>query len=377
MAQEPWAGFNDVLEVQRGGVRVLALGAEVNSTVCFVKDGRAYVSAPLGDLEEYRNFLRFEEYIREAKRRLGAEPDLIAHDLHPEYLSTKYALAQAGGARLLGVQHHHAHLAACLFDHGLEETVIGVTFDGTGYGSDGRVWGGEFLTGDFTGFDRWAHLAYLPLPSGSRAIKEPWRMGVQYLYETFGEEMGSLPLPFVKTLPENWPLLLRAVRRGVNAPFTSSCGRLFDGVAAVVLGLYGQVAFEGEAAIKLEQAAAPEEEGDYPFTITGDVPWQVDWRPLWQALVEDLGKGVRKEIASARFHNTLAKIIRQVALRISRETGIKKVALTGGVFQNRFLRQRAAASLTQAGLEVLLHRRLFPSDRSVSVGQAMIALAKE
>jgi len=377
MGQDSRTGFEQVLEVAPGSGPVLALGAEVNSTVCLVKDGRAYVSPPLGNLEDYRNFLRFEAYIREAKERLGVEPEIIAHDLHPEYLSTKYALEQAGGARRLGVQHHHAHLAACLLDHGLAEPVIGVTFDGTGYGSDGCLWGGEFMTGSFTGFHRWAHLAYLPLPSGSQAIKEPWRMGAQYLYETFGEEMLSLPLAFVTTMPESWQLLNRATRQGINAPLTSSCGRLFDGVAAVVLGFYRRVNFEGEAAIQLERTAAPEEEGEYPFAVRGEMPWQVDWRPLWQALVEDLGQGVAKEIASARFHNTVARIIQAVAMRISRETGLKKVALGGGVFQNRLLVQRAATLLTGAGLEVLPPRRLSPGDRSLSLGQAMIALAKE
>lgn len=359
------------------GGQVLALGAEVNSTICFIQNGLAYVSPPLGDLEDYQNFLRFEEYIIEGQGRLGMKPEVIAHDLHPEYLSTKYALTRAGETRLIGVQHHHAHLAACLLDQELDETVIGVTFDGTGYGLDGCLWGGEFLTGNRSRFTRWAHLAYLPVPSGARAIKEPWRMGAQYLYETFGPEMMSLKLSFVEALPESWPLLQRATGRGVNAPLTSSCGRLFDGVAAVVLDLYGTAAFEGKAAVSLEEASAPEEEGHYPFTVSEAMPWQVDWRPLWHALVEDLEKGVGKQIAGARFHNTVAKMIQVVTGRISRETGIKKVALTGGVFQNRLLRQKAAAYLTGAGLEVLLHRRLSPSDRSISLGQAVVALAKE
>lgn len=377
MPVEGMEGIDAVFPLPKRGTQVLALGAEVNSTLCFIKNNWAYVSVPLGDLEDYRNFLLFEKLIREGTRRLEVTPDIIAYDLHPEYLSTKFALELPGEVPLIGVQHHHAHLAACLFDNGLEEEVIGVAFDGTGYGLDGCLWGGEFLVGNSAYFTRWAHLAYLPIPSGSLAIKEPWRMGAQYLDETFGAGMMSLPLQFVERLPNNWELLKKATAKGINAPLTSSCGRLFDGVAAVVLGLYGQVSFEGEGAMMLEKTAAPEEKGHYPHTVSREVPFQVDWRPLWQALVEDLQKGTGQEIVSARFHNTVANIILEVTLRISEETGIKKVALTGGVFQNRYLLQRTVAHLTNAGLAVLLHRRLPPSDRSISVGQAMIALAKE
>lgn len=356
---------------------VLAVGGELKNTVCLTKDAQAYLSEPLGDLEDYQNFCNFERVITSGLAMLGIEPELIAYDLHPDYLSTKFARDYKPEVTLVGVQHHHAHLAACLADNGVEGPVIGITFDGTGYGLDGCIWGGEILVGSERGFRRWAHLAYLPLPSGSMSIREPWRMGAQYLFQVYGNRMRDLSIRFVEELPDNWSLLQQATDRGINAPLTSSCGRLFDGVAAVVLPKLGQVAFEAEAAISLEQIAEPEETGQYPFATGDDIPIQLDWRPLWEGMVADLEGGVRAGVISARFHNTVAKMILEACLRIRKETAIDQVALTGGVFQNRFLMQKAAESLTGAGFQLVLHRRLPPNDSGIALGQAMIAVAKE
>lgn len=359
------------------GPPVLAVGGELKNTVCLTKGDCAYLSEPMGDLEDYRNFTAFETAIEEGKRILAVEPEVIAYDLHPDYLSSKYALSFQQETRLRGVQHHHAHLAACLVENQAEGPAIGVTFDGTGYGLDGCIWGGEFLVGDGGAFQRWAHFAYLPMPSGSMAIKEPWRMAAQYLERVFGEEMASLPIGFVEKLPENWFLLKEATAKGINAPLTSSCGRLFDGVATLVLEKFGKVAFEAEVAIELERIAEPGERAHYPFALGDEVPIQIRWAPIWQGIVEDLKAGTGKGVVSARFHNTLAEIIQAVCLRISRETGIKEVALTGGVFQNRFLLARTAGKLKDAGLKLLLHHELPPNDSGIALGQAMIALQRE
>jgi hydrogenase maturation protein HypF len=356
---------------------VLALGGELKNTVCLTKDDQAYLSEPLGDLEDYRDFSKFEATIAIGQKMLGVKPELIAYDLHPDYLSTKFALGFKQEIPSVGVQHHHAHLAACLADSRAEGPIIGVTFDGTGYGLDSCIWGGEFLVGNETGFQRWAHLAYLPLPSGSMAIREPWRMGAQYLFQVYGNRMRELPIKFAEELPDNWSLLQQATARGINAPLTSSCGRLFDGVAAVVLSKMDQVAFEAEAAINLEQMAEPEETGEYPLPISGDMPFQLDWHPLWEGIVADLEAGVRAGVISARFHNTVAGLIVKVCLRIRKETAINQVALTGGVFQNRFLLQKTAEGLFKAGFQVVLHHRLSPNDSGIALGQAMIAVAKE
>jgi hydrogenase maturation protein HypF len=356
---------------------VLAVGAELKNTICLTKDNQAYLSEPLGDLENYQDFCHFEKAIVSGLEMLGIEPELIAYDLHPDYLSTKLAMDFKPELSPVGVQHHHAHLAACLADNGTKGPAIGVTFDGTGYGSDDCIWGGEFLVGSETGFQRWAHLAYLPLPSGSMAIREPWRMGAQYLFQVFGDRMGDLSLKFVEELPDNWSLLQQATARGINAPLTSSCGRLFDGVAAVVLPKLGQVAFEAEAAISLERIAEPEETGKYAVDIGCDLPFQLGWYPLWEGIVADLEAGLRAGVISARFHNTLAGMIVEVCLRIRMETAINQVALTGGVFQNRFLLQKAVEGLNKAGFKVMLHDRLPPNDSGIALGQAMIAAAKE
>lgn len=358
-----------------GGPPVLACGGEQKNIICLTKGEKAFPSPHIGDLENYLTLESFENTIKDMKKTLEIEPEVITYDLHPEYLATKFALAYPKKVKLVGVQHHHAHLASALAEHGLNETIIGVAFDGTGYGTDGCIWGGEFLVGDGAAFRRWGHLAYVPMPSGSLAIKEPWRMAAGYLEQVYGRNMIELPLEFVKQLPDNWALLQKATAKGINAPLTSSCGRLFDGVAALLL-LKQKVSFEGQAAMLLEKIADPGEEGEYPFTIEIGVPHQIGLKPLWQAIVADIKAGIKKEIISARFHNTISRIILDMCLLIRKETGIKKVALTGGVFQNIFLLEKASRQLQKADFHVLQHHLVPPNDAGLSIGQALVALTK-
>lgn len=357
------------------GPAVLACGGEQKNTVCLTKGKIAFSSPHIGDLENYLTLESFENTIKDLKKTLEIEPEVIAYDLHPEYLATKYALSYQGKVKLVGVQHHHAHLAAALAEHSLMETIIGVTFDGTGYGTDGCIWGGEFLVGDGADFQRWGHLAYVPMPSGNLAIKEPWRMAAGYLEQAYGNEMSELSIEFIKQLPENWELLRQATAKGINAPLTSSCGRLFDGVTAL-LCLKQKTSFEGQAAMLLEKIADPKEEGEYPFAIEKGFPYQIKLKPLWRAIVMELELGVKKETISARFHNTISKIILDMCLLIRQETGIQKVALTGGVFQNVFLLERTNRQLQKAGFQVLLHHLIPPNDGGLSIGQALVALSQ-
>jgi hydrogenase maturation protein HypF len=302
-------------------------------------------------------------------------PAAIAHDLHPDYPSTHVARRLAGerGVPALGVQHHHAHLAACLAEHRLAGRALGVTWDGTGWGPDGTVWGGEFLLGDASSYERVARLLPFRLPGGEAAIHEPRRTALALLWTLLGDEaLGRADLEVVRSFPEVERLVLgRMLARGVNAPVTTSAGRLFDGVAAL-LGLHPSVTFEGQAAMALERLVDPAERGAYPLPFTDAAPRVLDWRPTLAALLEDSARGVARGTIAARFHHALVEGIAAVA----RAAGERRVVLTGGCFQNRVLAERAAARLAAEGLEVLLPRWVPPNDGGISLGQAAVAAAR-
>ncbi|MBI4495763.1 MAG: carbamoyltransferase HypF [Deltaproteobacteria bacterium] len=352
--------------------RVLALGAEMKNTFCLTRDRYAFVSQHLGDLESLETLNHFQRTLNIYRRLFRLEPEIVAHDLHPEYLATKLA-RQLPGPKV-GVQHHFAHLASCLAENGKEGPVIGITFDGLGYGLDGKLWGGEFLLGDLWSFSRQAHLEYVPLPGGAAAIRHPWRMALAYLYSFLGEEglMSGLFLPG-GTGQESLRLLQQQMDRKINSPLTSSCGRLFDGVSAL-LGLCPSVSYEGQAAIALEMAADPEEGGRYDFFLEEEDGLDVvRLKPLLQGLLGDIAAGVGGPKISGRFHNTLVEIGRAVCGRIAGKGGPRKAALTGGVFQNRLLTERMKAALERDGFEVLLHRLVPCNDDGLSLGQAIVA----
>src|SRR5208337_2017182 len=263
---------------------VLAVGGELKNTICLTKGKHAFLSQHVGDLENIESYSFFHEAIKHLERILEIRPQIIAYDLHPDYFSTRWALAQSG-VELVGVQHHHAHIASCMAENHLDGRVIGFALDGTGYGTDGRIWGGEVLLADYSGFERAAHLAYVPLPGGEAAIREPWRMAVSYLVRHFGCDFVR-ELPFAKSVPpKNLNVLFRMMEQGINSPLTSSCGRLFDAVAALA-GIRREVNYEAQAAIELEMAIGSScDESAYPFELIADGEgWIIDTRGLFEAL---------------------------------------------------------------------------------------------
>jgi hydrogenase maturation protein HypF len=336
---------------------VLACGAELKNTFCLARGRHAFLSHHIGDLENYETLRSFVTGIEHFSRLFDITPEVVAHDLHPEYLSTKHAM-ELSGVDLIGVQHHHAHIASCLADNGFAGPVIGVAFDGLGYGTDGTIWGGEFLLADLLGFTRIGHLAPIPMPGGTAAIKQPWRMAAAYL-DAAGE-----PRP-------EWASAVAVARSGLNSPLTSSAGRLFDAVAALV-GVRETINYEGQAAVELEQLADPGETGSYPASIDGGVVSGVDFI---RAAAQDLRAGVTPDVIAGRFHNGVADVIVRSCLRFRDEHDLSTVALSGGVFQNLLLLGRTVDRLNSKGFRVLTHHRVPTNDGGISLGQAVIAAA--
>jgi hydrogenase maturation protein HypF len=353
---------------------VLAVGGELKNTICLTKGNQAFLSQHVGDLENLEAFGFFEETIRSLGRILEVEPRVVAYDLHPDYFSTRWALRQTGIAKV-AVQHHHAHLASCMAENHVKGPVIGFALDGTGYGTDGAVWGGEVLLADYTGFQRLAHFDYVPMPGGEAAIREPWRMAVSYLFRHFGRAFLDLPIPFVRQLdPQPVALLLRMIERGVNSPVTSSCGRLFDAVAALV-GIRQRVNYEAQAAIELEMAIGEgEETAAYALGFRPDGPgWIMDTAPMFQALLRDLRAGLPAGQISQRFHNGLAEGFARLAEMVRARTGLNRVCLSGGTFQNAYLQSRLVARLHSSGFEVFTQNQVPAGDGGLSLGQALVA----
>jgi hydrogenase maturation protein HypF len=401
---------------------VLACGAELKNTFCLAKGDHAVVSHHIGDLENAETLRSFTDGIAHFQRLFDIDPRLVAHDLHPDYLSTKYAVdradADVADVELVGVQHHHAHIASCLADNGAEGPVIGVAFDGTGYGTDGTIWGGEFLVADLMSFKRVGCLEPVPMPGGAAAIRQPWRMAAAYLAVSYPD--GPPAGLAVRARNEQyWAAVAAMAARGVNAPLTSSAGRLFDAVAALV-GVRDMINYEGQAAIELEQLADVHERGSYPVTITsrpppaaggrGDGPaafgfgsrdssvpvgigtaaapapalpgtggteLRVAAADLVRAVADDLAAGVPAPIIAARFHNGVAGAIVTVCAQLREQTSLDVVALSGGVFQNLLLTSQVVARLTDTGFRVLVHSRVPCNDGGISLGQAAVAGARD
>ncbi len=352
---------------------VLALGGQLKSTICLGIGSRAFLSHHLGDLDSPEAVRALEESVAHYAGLFDVRPELVAHDLHPDYRSTRLA-EEMPDVELVGVQHHHAHVAACMVEHGVTEPVLGVAFDGAGLGLDGAIWGGEFLLVDSSGFRRVAHLGYVPLPGGDAAARAPWRMAVAHLWAAFGDAADPSALRCMAEFdrPE-LPFLEQMLRRRLNCPLTSSMGRLFD-AAAALLGLRSEARFEGQAAMDLEMAADPAVDRSYPVEVsTSGETWIIEPAPVIRGVVEDVRAGrPAAEIAGA-FHRAVCDMILEVAARTFRQTGVRRVALTGGVFQNRLLTEQTAAALSARGFEVLLHRQTPCNDGSLSLGQAAIA----
>ncbi|MEK6636029.1 MAG: carbamoyltransferase HypF, partial [Planctomycetota bacterium] len=381
--------------------QILACGSFLKNTFCLTRRNHAFLSHHIGDLENTETLNSFESAIEHYKRLFYIEPEVIAYDLHPEYLSTKYALAQTpsllslplngGGVRVevkIGVQHHHAHIASCMAENGIKHKVIGVAFDGLGYGDDGNLWGGEFLIADLSGYERVGHLDYVPMPGGNKAIKEPWRMAISYLYQIYGNDISSIPpLSLPQFRNEMMPKLnhtkleifMKMLSQRINSPLTSSMGRLFDAVASI-LDLQHIVNYEGQAAIKLEQIADEYETGSYPFNINTTVGAHcsvplliVQWQRIIEHIIEDLKRKTERSVISAKFHNSIVEMVSQVCIILRDGNGLCDVVLSGGVFQNNFLFNRLVKKLVSQKFNVHFHKRVPCNDGGISLGQAVIA----
>lgn len=351
---------------------VLAVGAELKGTVCLTRGARGFMSQHIGDLKNAATLASLEETVGLLGRLLEVAPEAVAHDLHPDYLSTHFAERLA--LPLVAVQHHHAHMASCMAENALDGELIGVILDGTGYGEDGAIWGGEFLLGGYRGFQRRGHFSYLRMPGGDAAVREPYRMALSALYGCFGGELFGQPVPFLAGVSaQERPLFLKMLERGINSPLTSSCGRLFDAVSAL-LGVRTRISYEGQAAIELEALA---ERGvpsaPYPYRVQSAETHRIDFAPMIAAICRDLGDGRDTADMAHAFHQTIAAGILDVCARIRQESGATRVVLSGGVFQNRLLTEEAARLLSASGFQPFCHRLVPPNDGGLALGQAVIA----
>jgi len=346
---------------------ILATGAELANCFCLGKGDRAYLSQHIGDLKNEETFAFYEETVDRFTRLFRVQPLLAACDLHPDYLSTRYAVSV--GIELIRVQHHHAHIASCMAENSLDEPVIGLAFDGTGYGTDGKIWGSEFLVCDYHDFTRHGHFSYLPMPGGDKAAEEPWRMGLSLLYQTFGNQLFDLDIPFLSLIDMSKATrLIEAIDKNINCTHTSGAGRLFDAVAAIT-GISVKSLFHAEAPMRLEAIVNTDIRDNYDFDISEDI----SFLPTVRQICDDLRNRVPPGIISACFHNTLAEASLQMVQRIRRETGIFKVVLSGGSFQNKFLFETLENKLLKDNFAVYSHTRVPCNDGGLALGQLAVA----
>ncbi|HYL96917.1 MAG TPA: carbamoyltransferase HypF, partial [Terriglobales bacterium] len=353
---------------------ILAVGGELKNTICLAQGRHAFLSQHVGDLENLQACCFFQEAITHLEKVLEIQPQAVAHDLHPDYFSTRWARSQTD-LPLVAVQHHHAHIASCMAENGLDGRVIGIALDGTGYGTDGCIWGGELLLVNYRDFERAGHLEYVPMPGGETAVREPWRMAVSYLYRHFGREFLNFKVPCVKQLDTaKLKILLQGLNRHINSPLTSSCGRLFDGVAALA-GIRQQVNYEAQAAIELEMAMdSGADESGYVLEIAEENGQLIfSTRRLFVELLADLERSTPVGIISARFHLGLVEALAKAAEILRRRTGLERVCLSGGSFNNRFLLEHLQARLRAAGFQVFTHTEVPAGDGGLSLGQALVA----
>jgi hydrogenase maturation protein HypF len=354
--------------------QILACGAELKNTFCLTRDNYAFISHHIGDLENLETLNSFTQGIQHYKQLLNLNPEVVVYDLHPEYLSTKYALETDGRLIKIGVQHHHAHIASCLVDNSIEGQVLGIAMDGLGFGEDGKFWGGEFLVANFACAERVAHLDYVAMPGATKAINEPWRMAASYLYKTFGDDFLKLNLPLVKQISENnWTMLRSMIRNGINSPESSSMGRLFDAVSSL-LNIRQNVTYEGQAAIELENIVDKSEINCYEFELTNEGIIKAE--TLIKSILEDLFNNISIAKISSRFHWSVVYLIAKIASKIRSERHLNQVVLSGGVFQNMILLERTCLVLRGEGFEVFTHSRMPSNDGAISLGQAAIANAR-
>ena len=355
---------------------ILACGGELKNTFCLTRGQYAFMSHHIGDLENLETLTSFEEGIEHFKKLFYIEPKAVAYDLHPDYLSTQYALSIPGIPKM-GVQHHHAHIVSAMAENEIEGDVIGAALDGTGFGLDGTVWGGEFIKANLREFDRLAHLRKVPMPGGSMAIKEPWRMAMVYLLEAFGEEATKLKIDLMKRIDRGkWDILKKAINKKVNTPLTSSMGRLFDAVSSL-LSIRDEVHYEGQAAIEMEMIADHGVREEYSFRNHNDeVPMVIDPVEMIRGIIRDLMDGLSASKISGKFHRTISRMIIDTCETIRSKEKLNRVVLSGGVFQNIFLLSLVTEDLKRSGFDVYTHHLVPPNDGGISLGQAVVAHMK-
>lgn len=353
--------------LKNDGPSVLAVGAELKNTICLLKDKNARMSQHIGNLENLEAYKFFQQSIHHLKDIFDIHPDILACDMHPGYFSTQWAKSQPD-IPIVEVQHHHAHMASCMAEFSLEHPVIGIIMDGTGYGLDKTIWGGEFLIGDYNGFQRINNFQNMPLPGGDAAIKSPWKTAIGYLFKTYGDHLPELP--FMKL--HDFEPVLQIVQKGINSPSTSSCGRLFDAVSAICGGRQ-EICYEGQAAIEFMDIASGYDKSYLEYEVSGNI---ISVESIIRSVVDCVKMNDNISVISRKFHNTMIKILTQLAIQISNDTGINDVVLSGGVFQNRILLSGVITGLENNGLSVYSHEQIPANDGGISLGQAMIARNK-
>ncbi|MCD4736574.1 MAG: carbamoyltransferase HypF [Bacteroidales bacterium] len=346
---------------------IFAAGAELVNCFCLGKGQQAFLSQHIGDLKNLETLEFYTESFERSKRLFRVQPVLAAYDLHPDYLSSRFA--QDLGIPLFGVQHHHAHIVSCMGEYRLDEDVIGVAMDGTGLGTDGNIWGGEFLICNLHSFTRFGHFEYIPLPGGDSVTKEPWRTGLSMLYGIWGNDLFKLDIPFVRNLnKEKASMIIQALKKGINTPLSSGAGRVFDGIAAI-LDICTESKFHAEAPMRLQSIVDQSVKGLYSFEI-GKV---VSFKPVIEEIVWDLEHNVRPAVVAAKFHNTIVDIICEMAEMIRKKTSLNKVVLSGGTFQNRIILEKTENWLKQLGFEVYSNKRVPSNDGGIALGQLIVA----
>ncbi len=362
----------EAVALRGAGPEVLGCGADVKNTFTLTKGSFAIPSQHIGDMENYQTLRFFEECLGKMKEVYRVKPVACAHDLHPDYMSTQWALRQ--DLPKVAIQHHYAHIGSVLAECGLKKRVIGIALDGTGYGSDGKLWGGEFLLADVKGFERVGHFKYIPLPGGEASIREPWRTGISYLLEAAGDEvmerLGEIGF-LGRYGRDNIENILKLMSSAEFCPLSSGAGRLFDAVASLI-GVCDTNTFEGEAAMALESVIAERVEDDYPVNITAGESLTVDFSPTITEILNDLGKGLERGVISSKFHNTVCNVILRVAVRIGETYALRDVVLSGGTFQNLYLLERTVRMLRSAGMDVYVNQKAPCNDAGISLGQAYL-----
>ncbi|MCM8761301.1 MAG: hypothetical protein NC938_05700 [Candidatus Omnitrophica bacterium] len=356
---------------------ILATGADLKGAFALAKGNKAHLVEGFGDLSQLGNLARYEDAVIQAEKRLSIRPRVIACDHHPDYCSTRFA-EMHGLERmvyeLIDIQHHEAHAASAIVDNNIKGGVIAVVFDGTGFGWDGCIWGGEFLVGSPAKFRRAGHFEYIPMAGGEAVIKEPWRMAATHLYGAFGDRFLDLDIDFVRKVDRRkWRIVKRMIDSSLNAPLTSSVGRLFDAVASIILCKF-KSAYEAELPMELEKIAIRGRFDHYQLNVRSEGDRMlVGYKKIIEGVIDDLAKGIGRSTVSAKFHNTIAQIIAEVASRIRKRTDKDKVVLSGGVFQNKYLTAKTVNVLRSKGFSVFTHSRTSANDSGIPIGQIAIA----